>query len=53
MIRDTEQRQAGQIRAGVPLRQQVHFDAYLAKRQQAPSLTFREHLRAAGSAVEE
>jgi hypothetical protein len=52
-IRDTERRQAGQIRAGVSLRSQVRFDAYLAKRQQTPSLTFRDHLRAVGGAIEE
>lgn len=52
-IRDTERRQAEQIRAGVSLRSQVRFDAYLAQRQQTPSLTFRDHLRAVGGAIEE
>jgi regulator of RNase E activity RraA len=52
-IRDTERRQAGQIRSGISLRRQVRFDAYLARRQQAPSLTFREHLRSVGGAIEE
>jgi regulator of RNase E activity RraA len=52
-IRDTERRQAERIRAGVTLRSQLHFDGYLARRQQMPALTFREHLRAVGGAVEE
>jgi regulator of RNase E activity RraA len=52
-IRDTERRQAGQIRDGVSLRRQVHFDRYLARRQETPELTFREHLRAVGGAIEE
>ncbi|MFI6795784.1 RraA family protein [Streptosporangium canum] len=52
-IRDTERRQAEQIRAGVSLRSQVRFDTYLARRRQAPSLSFRDHLRAVGGAVEE
>ncbi|SCL30750.1 Regulator of RNase E activity RraA [Micromonospora rhizosphaerae] len=52
-IRDTERRQAERIRAGVPLRDQVRFGAYLAGRAQDPALTFREHLRAVGGAIEE
>jgi regulator of RNase E activity RraA len=52
-IRDTERGQAERMRAGVSLRSQVHFDAYLAQRQQTPSLTFRDHLRAGGGAIEE
>ena len=51
-IRDTERRQADQIRAGVSLRNQVRFDAYLARRQQEPALTVRDHLRAVGGAIE-
>jgi regulator of RNase E activity RraA len=51
-IRDTERRQADQIRAGVTLRRQVRFDAYLARRQDEPALTFRDHLRAVGGAIE-
>jgi regulator of RNase E activity RraA len=50
-IRDTERRQAAQIRAGVSLRRQLHFDRYLARRRDG--LTFREHLRAIGGAIEE
>ncbi|HEX8935141.1 MAG TPA: RraA family protein [Pseudonocardiaceae bacterium] len=52
-IRDTERRQAERIRAGVSLRSQVQFDTYLAQRRQIPSLSFRDHLRVVGGAVEE
>lgn len=52
-IRDTERGQAERMRAGVSLGSQVHFDTYLAQRQQTPSLTFRDHLRAVGGAIEE
>jgi len=52
-IRDTERGQAERIRGGASLRSQVQFDAYLAQRQQTPSLTFRDHLRAVGGAIEE
>ncbi|TDC73357.1 RraA family protein [Micromonospora sp. KC606] len=52
-IRETERRQAERIHAGVSLREQVRFDAYLARRAVDPTLTFREHLRAVGGAIEE
>ena len=52
-IRDTERRQAERIRAGVSLRSQVQFDTYLVQRQRTPSLSFRDHLRAVGGAIEE
>jgi regulator of RNase E activity RraA len=52
-IRDTERRQAERIRAGISLRTQVQFDTYLAQRQQRHSLSFRDHLRALGGAIEE
>jgi regulator of RNase E activity RraA len=52
-IRDTERRQAERIRAGESLRSQVRFGAYLAQREKAPSLSFREHLRTVGGAIEE
>jgi regulator of RNase E activity RraA len=52
-IRDTEHRQAGQIRAGLSLRRQLRFDRYLARREQDSSLTFRDHLRSVGGAIEE
>ena len=52
-IRDTERRQAERIRAGASLRTQVQFRAYLAKRENTPFLSFREHLRTVGGAIEE
>jgi regulator of RNase E activity RraA len=52
-IRDTERRQAARIGAGVSLRRQVEFTGYLAKREKIPSLSFREHLRSVGGAIEE
>lgn len=52
-IRDTERRQAEWIRGGRSLREQVQFSAYLAGRAQDPALTFRDHLRAVGGAIEE
>ncbi|WP_350280848.1 RraA family protein [Kribbella sp. HUAS MG21] len=52
-IRDTEHRQAVEIRAGRSLRQQVSFADYLSKRAADPSLTFRQHLRAVRGAIEE
>ena len=52
-ISDTEQHQAKRIRAGVSLRSQVQFRAYLAKREKTPCLSFREHLRTVGGAIEE
>jgi 4-hydroxy-4-methyl-2-oxoglutarate aldolase len=51
-IRDTERRQADRIRSGVPLREQVHFATYLAARKETPTLTFRDHLRNVGGAIE-
>lgn len=52
-IRDVERRQAARIRDGEPLRAQVRFDEFLAARTENPALTFREHLRAVGGAIEE
>lgn len=51
-IRDTERRQAELIRGGRPLRDQVRFAEFLAARAENPALTFREHLVAAGGAIE-
>ena len=51
-IRDTERAQAVRIAAGDSLRSQVRFADYLAARELDPGLTFREHLRAVGGAVE-
>jgi regulator of RNase E activity RraA len=52
-IRDTEQRQAELMREGVSLRSQVQFDAYLDLREKTPALSFRDHLRGVGGAIEE
>lgn len=52
-IQATERRQADRLRAGTSLRTQLEFGAYLAARRQRPELTFREHLRAVGGAIEE
>ena len=51
-IRDTERRQAELMHEGVSLRSQVQFDAYLAQREKT-SLSFRDHLRGVGGAIEE
>jgi regulator of RNase E activity RraA len=52
-IRETEREQADRVRLGVTLRAQFNFGQYLERRAQAPSLTFRDHLRSAGGAIEE
>lgn len=52
-IRDTERRQAGRIRQGITLHDQLDVDGYLDARANDPALTFREHLRAIGGAIEE
>jgi len=51
-IRETERRQAELMRGGVSLRSQVQFDVYLAQREGTPSLSFRDHLRGVGGAIE-
>lgn len=48
-----ERRQAGAIRAGEKLSEQLDFDSYLAKRNSDPSYTLRRHLRERGGAIEE
>jgi 4-hydroxy-4-methyl-2-oxoglutarate aldolase len=52
-IGDVERDQARRIQAGHTLRQQTHFDDYLAQRAADPSYTFRQHLRRTGGAIEE
>jgi regulator of RNase E activity RraA len=52
-IRDAERRQAERIRGGNTLRQQLEFASFLENRKRNANLTFREHLRAAGGAIEE
>jgi regulator of RNase E activity RraA len=48
-----EREQASAIRAGRALREQLQFRQYLAAREKNPSLTFRQHLRKLGGAIEE
>ncbi|WP_026421209.1 RraA family protein [Actinokineospora inagensis] len=52
-IRDTERTQADQIKNGRPLRTQVAFERFIAARLADPALTFRDHLRTVGGAIEE
>lgn len=52
-IWQTERKQAMKIRSGKKLRDQLHFDEYLAKRSSDPTFTFRQHLRNIGGAIEE
>jgi regulator of RNase E activity RraA len=51
-IRDTERAQAVRIASGNSLRNQVRFPDYLAARGSNPELTFRDHLKAVGGAIE-
>lgn len=51
-IRHAERRQAESLKAGVSLASQLRFDEFLEARSRDPSLTFREHLRRTGGAVE-
>jgi 4-hydroxy-4-methyl-2-oxoglutarate aldolase len=52
-ISDAERAQAEQARAGVSLRDQLDFGGFLARREREPGLSFRDHLRGTGGAVEE
>jgi 4-hydroxy-4-methyl-2-oxoglutarate aldolase len=52
-IKETERRQADQIKAGKTLRKQLRFEEYLKKHSTDPSYTFRKHLREIGGAIEE
>jgi len=51
-IRETERRQAGEMRSGRSFREQAAFQSYLAQRVQNPEFGFREHLRQIGGAIE-
>lgn len=51
-IRRTERAQADALRAGTSLSQQLRFEEFLEERAKDPALTFREHLRRSGGAVE-
>ena len=48
-----ERHQAEEIRAGRKLRDQLQFEAYLARRSADQTYTFRQHLRTIGGAMEE
>jgi regulator of RNase E activity RraA len=52
-IWQTERRQADAIAFGQSLREQLRFDEYLQRRAEDGSLTFRQHLRRLGGAIEE
>ena len=52
-IRDVERAQAGEMRDGTSLRAQLRFGEFIARRAMDPQLTFRQHLRRIGGAVEE
>jgi 4-hydroxy-4-methyl-2-oxoglutarate aldolase len=52
-IWETERHQAEKVRGGTTLRQQLKFTDYLKKRAADPRLTFRQHLRDIGGAIEE
>jgi regulator of RNase E activity RraA len=48
-----ERQQADEVRAGTKLRDQLKFDAYLSRRSEDRSYTFRKHLRQIRGAIEE
>lgn len=52
-IRDTERGQSETMRRGTPLRAQLRFREFLERRAANPSVTFRDHLRRIGGAIEE
>jgi len=52
-IRDKERRQAERTRGGETLRGQLQFATFLANRAENPALSFRDHIRRIGGAVEE
>src|SRR6516225_7085810 len=52
-IRDTERHQAARMQLGTTFRKQARFDEYLAARRSDAGVTFREHLRSIGGAIEE
>ncbi|HLF16900.1 MAG TPA: RraA family protein, partial [Candidatus Thermoplasmatota archaeon] len=49
----TERRQAERAERGTPLSKQLDLAGYLEARRKDPKLTFREHLRKRGGAIEE
>ncbi|WP_037181817.1 RraA family protein [Rhodococcoides fascians] len=53
VIRDTERTQAAKMITGTTFRTQSQFDDYRAARESDSSVTFRDHLRSIGRAIEE
>jgi hypothetical protein len=51
-IASRELAQAARLAAGEPLRDQLDLDAYVARRRDDPSYTFRDHLKSRGGAIE-
>jgi regulator of RNase E activity RraA len=52
-VRDTERTQAEKMRGRASLRAQLRFSEFLARRATDPTVTFRDHLRRIGGAIEE
>lgn len=52
-IRDTEQRQAVDMKGGRSMRQQIGFEDFMALRRKDPKYSFRAHLRRVGGSIEE
>ena len=52
-IRDTEYRQAADMKAGQSLRAQLNFKDYMAQRKKNADYSFRTHLRKIGGSIEE
>jgi regulator of RNase E activity RraA len=52
-IRDTERHQAARMQLGTTFRKQARFDEYLAAKRSDADVTFRQHLRSIGGAIEE
>jgi regulator of RNase E activity RraA len=52
-IRDTERHQAARMQLGTTFRKQARFDEYVAARSSDVCVTFRQHLRSIGGAIEE
>lgn len=52
-IRETERFQAARMLLGKTFRDQAHFDEYIVNRRSNASITFRQHLRSIGGAIEE
>ena len=51
-IATREQAQAARLLAGERLRDQLQLEAYVARRQNEPTYTFRNHIKALGGAIE-